>query len=337
MYEIAILDDQNALPIAPLLERLLNRSGFGSVTRFVDASEPRLAPALTLGANQTRILHAAGIDAHVLGHAPDRAQWRLSPSAYLIAELPLGAFYQDRYGAPLINADIDAISTELPTGDLAPWTELSESAYALVVDARTPASETEGAELFVSVAAPTAARANTTWFEGEAIAWHCSTPTPGCVLLPEHARLPSEGRWHAQLQAAAHEARPTGIRVPNAPREHWTEGKRVYLGQACSSAHPISRETWLTGWEDAWVLSRMLENYEEDIADGLSEYQRYRRPRAQKIDRTNTETMRRMLADSSLRRGLSHLNRALSTRFLPEIAMQRIDWLYQYDCIRGFR
>ena len=25
-----------------------------------------------------------------------------------------------------------------------------------------------------------------------------------------------------------------------------------------------------------------------------------------------------------------------SARFLPEIAMQRLDWLYGYDCIKGF-
>ena len=32
----------------------------------------------------------------------------------------------------------------------------------------------------------------------------------------------------------------------------------------------------------------------------------------------------------------NHLGTALSTRFLPEIAMQKLDWVYGYDCIKGF-
>jgi hypothetical protein len=31
------------------------------------------------------------------------------------------------------------------------------------------------------------------------------------------------------------------------------------------------------------------------------------------------------------------VNQALSTRFLPEIAMQKQDWFHQHNVIKGFR
>jgi 2-polyprenyl-6-methoxyphenol hydroxylase-like FAD-dependent oxidoreductase len=91
------------------------------------------------------------------------------------------------------------------------------------------------------------------------------------------------------------------------------------------------------GLEDAWVLSRMLENYEEDTADGLAAYAKYRRPRARRIAREVTATVKQHNALSPLGRLRRNINIAFSTRFIPEIAMQRIDWHYDYDCIRGFR
>ena len=84
-------------------------------------------------------------------------------------------------------------------------------------------------------------------------------------------------------------------------------------------------------------MSRMLENYEEDVADGLREYERFRRARTRRVAANITTASRALTATGRLSRLGAHLARALSTRFLPEIAMQRIDWLYGYDCIKGFR
>ena len=120
-------------------------------------------------------------------------------------------------------------------------------------------------------------------------------------------------------------------------REFWHEGTTAYLGDACRSAPPWLRETRLLGFEDAWVVSRMLENYEEDLHDGLASYAQFRRPRTAKVARLEAEVGARLARTDKFRRLLGHIGAAASARFLPEIAMQRIDWLYQYDCIRGFR
>jgi 2-polyprenyl-6-methoxyphenol hydroxylase-like FAD-dependent oxidoreductase len=91
------------------------------------------------------------------------------------------------------------------------------------------------------------------------------------------------------------------------------------------------------GLEDAWVLSRMLENYEEAVDEGLREYARFRRARANRLSRAAAVRAEQYFENTRLGRLGRNLNLALSTRFLPEIAMQRIDWLYGHDCIRGFR
>ena len=45
----------------------------------------------------------------------------------------------------------------------------------------------------------------------------------------------------------------------------------MFLGHGYQP-HPIAPETTWLGLEDARVLARMLENYEEDVADGVREY-----------------------------------------------------------------
>jgi 2-polyprenyl-6-methoxyphenol hydroxylase-like FAD-dependent oxidoreductase len=89
--------------------------------------------------------------------------------------------------------------------------------------------------------------------------------------------------------------------------------------------------------EDAWVLSRMMENYEEDIGDGLAAYERFRRPRHRKVLAQMRDHLIRLTQPSSARRFQQHVGTALQNRLLPEIALQQQDWLYEHDVIKGFR
>ncbi len=118
--------------------------------------------------------------------------------------------------------------------------------------------------------------------------------------------------------------------------EFWFAEKMVLLGGACH-AHPGFPDL-NTGaaLEDAWVLSRMMERWEESPHEGFADYERFRKPRARRL-RTYAEMERKSLAErSGMAAWQRNLKWSLTSRFLPEIAMQRLDWLYGYDCIKGF-
>ena len=120
------------------------------------------------------------------------------------------------------------------------------------------------------------------------------------------------------------------------PMSMWSLGRATLLGDACHPMLPYMAQGAAMAIEDAWVLSRMLEHYEEAVGDAFTEYERYRRPRTARIQ-TGSRSQGR---DFHLADGWSIIKRNLrlgfGTRFLPEIAMQQLDWVHGYDCIRGF-
>ena len=74
-----------------------------------------------------------------------------------------------------------------------------------------------------------------------------------------------------------------------------------------------------TAMEDAWVLSRMMENYEEDIGDGLAAYERFRRPRHRKVLVNMQDHLLKLTQPSRARRLQQHLGTALQNRLLPRL------------------
>ena len=350
MHRVAILgDDATALAAT----RACELADMAEVARF--DSRPRhntwLPPAHTLPANLTRILQALGIGDTLVAtaHAPDREQVRLARSGYLVAELPLGDFIADRYGAPHLNIEDAALLAALGTQtDAAHTAELAtlEAEYDVVLvtgdqgDQGDQHHQTHHAWLDRQPI-DTPERANVTWLRPGQQAQQFSTATHAHLIIVSSADAqPRPDDWHPSLQAAIERALDGGshpLSLTGEIREHWRAGHTGYLGDACRRASPWHRESRLLGLEDAWVVSRMLENYEEDIGDGLDSYVRYRRPRTRKVAAAEAEIRMHIERTSPPRRALRHIGTAASARFLPEIAMQRLDWLYQYDCIRGFR
>ena len=314
-------------------------------------AEPKVPhEAVTLPANITRVISALdGGDAlHELGHQPDRAQVRMASSGFLISELPLGEFSSDRYGAPHVNIEACHWAQLLPVKPhlqpAAPLAELEAACGAVVVCAAQMSSSSVHAthQLWhtCTPVEPDTSRANITWLGKQQCAWQFSTVEQTHTIFCTRTDRELEAQdWHAGLSDTATQAQPTVSfnAYDSDVNEHWHSGSAAYLGPAAYTPNPFLREASALGVEDAWVLSRMLENYEEDVHDGLSEYEKYRRGRARRIARAAALTATQQNSSHPLKRGLHHLNVALSTRFLPEIAMQRIDWFYSYDCIRGFR
>ena len=78
-------------------------------------------------------------------------------------------------------------------------------------------------------------------------------------------------------------------------------------------------ETIHAGIEDAWVLSRMLENYEEETNEALSSYTKYRRPRINRFAKyTEQETFKLLNSHG------------------PQRFTEYLDWRFQLDSSRKF-
>ena len=277
---------------AHVMARLCRRSGFDAVS--LEATEAHPLPPPTsppdlpwqvLSANTSRILCALGLEKQIAeqGFQPDREQLRLASSGFLLAETPLGAFAADRYGARLFNIashDLEEICRNPLPGPADTSPRLYIHAH-LAAAAPVPSHDIYAAHL---PGMPN--RANITWLGDDAIAWQASLPqgTGFLFCVPVAADLDTQ-RWHASLAEAVHRATRLGqvSLHHNNVREQWFYDREVYVGCAASVPNLIRPETHLVGLEDAWVLSRMLENYEEAVHEGLAVYERYRKPRNRKL------------------------------------------------------
>jgi len=350
MYPLAVIGDDATARAAILA---CQKAGFDDITWLGNQSRRDVLPAITLGANLTRIVHALGggeaLRAH--GHIPDREQVRIAASTFLLSELPLGDFTADRYGAPHVNIEDDAWPSILPIAadpEINSGTEEAVKRFerntgvTIVCDDPTATTRAAATHTLWHAKLPydeAQAKANITWLARQQIGWQFSTPRHlhFYFCTPIHSSLEA-AQWHPQLHAAIDAAAPRSTFRVSADnvRAHWQEGGVAYAGSACYASSPFLREATALGLEDAWVLSRMLENYEQDVHDGLHEYERYRRPRAIRVAAACATATQRALIPSGISSWLRNANIAFSARFVPEIAMQRIDWLYQYDCVKGF-
>ena len=120
------------------------------------------------------------------------------------------------------------------------------------------------------------------------------------------------------------------------PMPVWSVGRTTLLGDACHPMLPYMAQGAAAAIEDAWVLSRMLENYEEAVDEAFTEYEKYRKPRTTKIQMGSRAQGRQFHLDDGWSIFKRNLRLGFGTRFLPEIAMQQLDWIHGYDCVRGF-
>lgn len=142
---------------------------------------------------------------------------------------------------------------------------------------------------------------------------------------------------HSQLRSLL--ADPEIFRIENPiaePARYWHAGKVAMLGSV-THAHPFYPALGPSAsLEDAWILSRMMERWEETPHEGFAEFERYRKPRAARLRVHADSEIELLTLSEPLPVWRRNLKWSLTSRFLPEIAMQRLDWLYGYDCIKGF-
>lgn len=327
-------------------------SGFNQLSRYAVAHRPLPRPALySLGANASRLLRALAPNAlETLGFQPDRYQVRFSQSAYLLAELPLGEFYQQRYGSPLVNVAADQLHTELermlntvvqPARDLV----AVESEHQLTVlgeDQRTSTADPLPAPYKVfhaTLPEHPLRRANVLWRgPGQYIEQLADAENVHFRMVTRADQDFADNQWHHSLHPALAAKVEIGSMDPKSfqPRDNLFGGRVAFLSD--TQTHLSSKiDAGNTGIEDAWVLSRMMENYEEDVGDGLAAYERFRRPRQRKVALQTHKQLMSLTETSTRKRVQQHVATALRTRLLPEIALQQQDWLYEHDVIKGFR
>ncbi|MEZ5559071.1 MAG: FAD-dependent monooxygenase [Pseudomonadales bacterium] len=120
------------------------------------------------------------------------------------------------------------------------------------------------------------------------------------------------------------------------PLPRWSVGRATLLGDACHPMLPYLAQGGAMAIEDAWVLARMLDRWEEEVSQALSEYERYRRPRTARVQLASRAQGHEFHLTDRWQMLARNLKLGLGSRYLPEMAMQRYDWLHGYDCIRGF-
>lgn len=350
MYSLAIVGANSTADLAALA---CAAAGIAEIRRYLPSNTDYQCPA-PIPANATRLIAAlSSVPLQELGRAPQRAQIRLGHSGYLLSELPLGEFYSQRYGAPMLNCSAEELHGALTPRPLpesqrieAETLDRIEREHALTLVTQPlqhrqtePKLTPPWCSYSVTMHLTEPVIANVTWLRGNQRIWQWSSQqhTHFFMLTPSSEVFDPE-QWHPTLRPAINQCEDPRYFDPELPRirEHYYDGTRVLLGSACYQPHPVSPETMWLGLEDAWVLARMLENYEEDTLDGVREYQRYRQARARRADQMAVRAFSTLSNKTLPQRLLSHIGVALGSRFLPEIVMHKQDWFHQHDCIRGF-
>ncbi len=120
------------------------------------------------------------------------------------------------------------------------------------------------------------------------------------------------------------------------PNPVWQEGSWVLLGGAAQAIGPHLVYGEAVALEEAWVLGRFLEQLEQAPTKAAAEYVRYRARRRQAVEHAQQQHLAQQIAHRRWDKATRNLKLTLGSRFLPELAMSRLDWLYGYDCVRGF-
>ena len=336
-------------PTANILRLACQNIGLDKLTQIQTKHTP-LVPAAILPANISRIIVALKSEDHIrdLSIAPNRKMIRLSKSGYLISEIPLGKFYYDRYGANLVNiseASLQILLSDQIQSDQQNTLEdikANQNVIALT-DRKLPEDTTQAAFSTFYARMPfdkDSAHINTTWLGQRQTAIQFSTKeAQHIIFLIPHSENLDPGHWHPSIRDAAITAK---IHKPSVSKNSIEEDinlshSDLKLGSAWYQESWLFPETIHAGIEDAWVLSRMLENYEEETNEALSSYTKYRRPRINRFAKYTEQETFKLLNSHGPQRFAEYLRLAFSTRFIPEIFMSSQDWLHGYDCLRGFR
>ncbi|MEM6708434.1 MAG: hypothetical protein AAF648_06585 [Pseudomonadota bacterium] len=325
--------------------------------------------------NATRVLYALGLREALAEHAiaPAHLIEREADSGRIWGEVPLAGLLEARHGAPLLvipyarlhsllarqlaRADVRTdLRTHLHTDDhrLLATADVTDCFrdFSLVAVATGARPQTPGfadapvcepvhgavVQTTTDTDAPALKQAALTlWFDTQQELWtHSNTDTGGLTLTASRAVQPERlhpsllERWQSGSQQATRR-----YAIPISDR--WHQRHCVRFGGARGGTDREGAFGVALALEDAWVLSRLIDQHRDDPTQLGHEFEHYRRPRLIQLAHKLEEQRRSRLDGSSATRRLRQILSILGHRFLPEVAYQQRDWLFGYDAVRGFR
>jgi len=322
---------------------ILEHNGFDDV-HLVHVGVNRGAPAVELPPNGSRVLYALGLKDQLESYAaaPQMEHRRTAATGYLLQQRPLGHFTHDRYKAPHLTIATTALTAILREASKRLESHDTHTGDAdnadLTIDASGCGSSPLGYEVtttpWSSSWHTTASAGNviTSWLSDNQYLRQIPTPEGTFVL---HVGSATPHPRFASLWASDHTVGRQPV-LDHAPFGSWIDGRCVLLGSAAHPLLPFTNQDFALALEDAWVLARMLDGFEDDTDLALREYQRYRLPRATRVQRYAREQGQLVTESRRAAKVSRNLRLALGYWFLPEMALSAEDWLYEYDCLKGF-
>ncbi|MEM7217830.1 MAG: hypothetical protein AAF515_05655 [Pseudomonadota bacterium] len=345
-------------------------AGLGTVTvhPLAETGGGSLNPnrGIELRANATRVLRALGLlDAlSGQGHYPQFAYRRAHGSGFLIAQLPIGQLAEARYGAPAWLIERDVLLAELEDiagargirtappariaridsdGDCASITAADGAtrSYGVLIATEPELRPLLGIEPYATDASETLrygwgsepdASSITHWL-GELTALTVHSTGLRLAFEARGPRDHSFDAWRSPPIEGAFVSLPYPV---GQPAPDWAPGRIALLGGAAHAPLPELRQDVGAAIEDAWVLARLLDQWEDESVSALREYHHYRAPRGRQLAtyEARARTARRVAPGSAQLK--ARLAAGAMSRFLPEMALSGEDWLYGYDAVKGF-
>lgn len=331
---------------------------------------PELLP---ISPNGARVLHALGLRGWLGQHAerPATLEERTGGNGFQLSALPLGEFSANRFGAPFYLVQSlalrDALADALGS-TAAPGATTGHSHAPLRVCSRDPVADANAAVpdstrirawlwqgQLPLAQVPDLLRANalSLWVGPGRALWLARDSVSGRLAFTALASRPANasasnspapvlattfGHWHRAIGELLHAAGDCPPRPWTAqpPPEHLARDGAVLVGAAAHPMGPALLQQTSATLEDAWVLSRFAEQHEGAPAQIAEQYQRYRLKRARLLVARSNAAIAGLLYARGGERLRARLTSTLTGRFLPELALGRLDWIYRYDCVRGF-
>ncbi len=139
--------------------------------------------------------------------------------------------------------------------------------------------------------------------------------------------------WHESLQALfkATERCYKWAIFDRDPLPSWSAGRITLLGDAAHPMLPFLAQGGAMAMEDGFILAETLKRFPDDVPAALLQYEALRKERTTRVQlgsRERAEICQVISPFAQLRRDLRYL---YDQWFKPGAAIQRADWIYEYD------
>ncbi len=144
--------------------------------------------------------------------------------------------------------------------------------------------------------------------------------------------------WHSSLHTllAATERCYKWAILDREPLPSWGEGRVTLLGDAAHAMLPFLAQGGAMAMEDGYVLAECLDRGAEDVPAALKAYEGLRRARTARVQLSSRARAAVCQLESPVARMKRDLGYLYNQWFNPGAAVQKADWIYEYDVAKLF-